>query len=756
MKYALSLILAVSAFAQTSALLPVPRQTPLNNSGGINVGGCVYTYTTGTTTPQSTYSNAGLSTANTNPIVLDGSGRMPAVYWNGTAIKVVYANKALGVCPASPGTTLWSQDPVTDSGLLLKSLLAATSNTSGSNGAALIGYQYPSSSTPRTVQTRLQDYVSFADFGITGSGDEHVKIQAAISAAGAASQRLLCGPGTYSIGSTTITIPTGITLYGTASERCVFTYSGTGVAIDGRGSSDFTLDNIKVITSNAAATAYAFGNNSRGANLTNLYGEGVNGATNTGTGLLFDGPSAGFSAHTVITGGYMLQYKYPWRWVSNGGGNVWTSVSASQLWLVCANVANVGIAGSIGLYMDGNAAAGIGSTWYGGTIESCAKPYQFDNGAKGIDIDIDMEQNTSDGTVGNGTSMHIRDQNVGRDYGISWNGATNRWWETLNYLGNNLRAAYYNFADTVWNQSGASAKWGFQRGTAAVAGTGSQAIVSGTYISGGSIAGAAAQTCTLTFIGGDGLGTATVALTGLNVIGSGTALTITAGGVYPISTASATLGNGTATCSGTAVVTAVVNTTEKYVVHADVSTDNSSGQNWVQTWANKVSYGTAAPVTGRWIVGDLVYNTAGSGVESWVCTATGTPGTWLGRGPYGIYLTGQTGVLVNTSVIENTDSVVHTYLLMPVMRIVTTDAAGSNTVTLKAGYTRLAGANPTLVNAMDATVINDSFNLNAGGTVTPAYPVMIPAGQTLVVFTTIGGAGTTYTYDLSVRAMLMQ
>jgi hypothetical protein len=39
---------------------------------------------------------------------------------------------------------------------------------------------------------------------------------------------------------------------------------------------------------------------------------------------------------------------------------------------------------------------------------------------------------------------------------------------------------------------------------------------------------------------------------------------------------------------------------------------------------------SAAPTTGTWKLGDIVYNTspASAGYVGWVCTAAGTPGTW--------------------------------------------------------------------------------------------------------------------------------
>ncbi len=80
-----------------------------------------------------------------------------------------------------------------------------------------------------------------------------------------------------------------------------------------------------------------------------------------------------------------------------------------------------------------------------------------------------------------------------------------------------------------------------------------------TYTSGGSITGSAGQTCKLSSFNGVTGATASVALTGTNTIARGTQLAVTdqgTGGTTPPTTA--TLSNGTATCSGTAnVITAL-------------------------------------------------------------------------------------------------------------------------------------------------------------------------------------------------------
>jgi hypothetical protein len=48
----------------------------LDNNGVILSGGKLYSYVAGTTTPQTTYTNASGSTAHTNPIILNSAGRV--------------------------------------------------------------------------------------------------------------------------------------------------------------------------------------------------------------------------------------------------------------------------------------------------------------------------------------------------------------------------------------------------------------------------------------------------------------------------------------------------------------------------------------------------------------------------------------------------------------------------------------------------------------------------------------------------------
>lgn len=50
----------------------------LDNNGNVLTGGKIYTYASGTTTPQATFTSAAGTTAHSNPIILDASGRVPS------------------------------------------------------------------------------------------------------------------------------------------------------------------------------------------------------------------------------------------------------------------------------------------------------------------------------------------------------------------------------------------------------------------------------------------------------------------------------------------------------------------------------------------------------------------------------------------------------------------------------------------------------------------------------------------------------
>ena len=66
-----------------ASLTPTPKQQIFGSDGAPLVGGKIYTYAAGTTTPLATYTDAGAGTANTNPIILNSLGQ--ANIWLSTA-----------------------------------------------------------------------------------------------------------------------------------------------------------------------------------------------------------------------------------------------------------------------------------------------------------------------------------------------------------------------------------------------------------------------------------------------------------------------------------------------------------------------------------------------------------------------------------------------------------------------------------------------------------------------------------------------
>jgi hypothetical protein len=103
-------------------------------------------------------------------------------------------------------------------------------------------------------------------------------------------------------------------------------------------------------------------------------------------------------------------------------------------------------------------------------------------------------------------------------------------------------------------------------------------VASGTYTSGISATGAAGTTCLLTaFNGTAGTGaTATIYLTGTNTIAASTPLYITNTGTgYTAVSTSATVGNGTATCTGPATIVTVLGGAQGNMMNLNVGT-------WIQ------------------------------------------------------------------------------------------------------------------------------------------------------------------------------
>ena len=245
-----------------------------DNNGVPLSGGLLYTYAAGTTTPLTTYTSNTGTVNNTNPIVLNGSGRIANEIWltEGNSYKFILTdsnNVLIGtydnIFGANDNTALNT----------FETNLANTANvTLGDN---LVGFRQSNASgnlsgaVGRTVHQKFQESVSVLDFGAdsTGTTDSSTAISNAI----ATGKAVYFPKGTYLCN---VTINTQIVLYGDSSDASIIKpYSYSSAAIN--YNAHFTYSYAGVIRnlgfygtgSGVAATGVGvqFGNGSAGSEI---------------------------------------------------------------------------------------------------------------------------------------------------------------------------------------------------------------------------------------------------------------------------------------------------------------------------------------------------------------------------------------------------------------------------------------------------------------------------------------------------------
>lgn len=152
------------------------------NNGVPLAGGKIYTYAAGTTTPLVTYTGRDGLVPNANPIILDSAGRTPGQIWSTEGLLYKY------VIATSADIVLRTYDNIGGS-VVASDLAQDLANTSNNaKGDALVGFKQSNGSgfltgaAARTVNDKLQEFVSIKDFGAVGDGvaDDTIPVQAAL------------------------------------------------------------------------------------------------------------------------------------------------------------------------------------------------------------------------------------------------------------------------------------------------------------------------------------------------------------------------------------------------------------------------------------------------------------------------------------------------------------------------------------------------------------------------------------------------
>lgn len=272
---------------------------------------------------------------------------------------------------------------------------------------------------------------------------------------------------------------------------------------------------------------------------------GVTGATSTG-GTLNGGP---YATSTTITSGSQLTFaSLPGTWSSGG-----------TIYLWCGNQTNDALSATPYTFANGYT---VGASYFTAGTPLYVEE-QVSDWSSSATPALTLQLKKSATTIYSNTAAPLSNSNS--------NNAGYLAFKLLGATGSTGNLVNVDATSAITRNSAATPNyWANAQPQPAVISTASQTltqfaywaatgVVSGTYTSGGSITGSATQTCTLTSFNNSSTATATVALTGTNTIAGGTALVITARGQSATAApTSATLGSGTATCSGGATIATVL------------------------------------------------------------------------------------------------------------------------------------------------------------------------------------------------------
>lgn len=464
----------------TAQLAPVPVFRSWDNNGFPLVGGKLYTYQAGTTTPQATYIDSTQTTQNTNPVILNFRGE--AFVWLDPALTYKFVLRDFF------GNLIWTEDNIPGGFGALPistSLIPTPTNTFtlgnsthswanvyvGPNAAPVldtvsgnIGYyartaaEIAASVTPTNFSYPPGDMRRYG-VDLTGATDSTSAMQNCINSSAGAFVYL--PNGIYKF--TSVTGIENMRMTGQSRGGVVLNSSTSGIALDCFGLDNLWIEHFTMNCSNPAATGVRFGNGCQHIGWQDLAITGAGGVSNTGIGMLLDAANPGaFSGNLGANLAYILGFKFGIKCTGHDVAvNTWTSMTFINCYVI-GNSASI-ISGSIGLWMDAMT-NGVGSAFLGGSIEGFDVGLKVDTGGYGLDFRGDLEGNNTLFTVGTTFAGSVKEFNsIGSLYEAATNAAVNRWYVRSQLNGVLIDEAWFEH-DIVLYDSGGFAPVSIYRG----------------------------------------------------------------------------------------------------------------------------------------------------------------------------------------------------------------------------------------------------------------------------------------------------
>lgn len=228
-------------------LTPNPLMQFFDVTGAPLYLGTLETFAAGTSTPLATYTDFSAAIANPTTITLNTRGE--AAVWLGPAAYKFTLRDAAGVL-------IWTADNITTQDALL-ALAAFEATLAGGTGSTLVGFTQTGPGTTRTVQSKLSDSYSVADFGFSTSASAAANTTAFANAWNI-SRQLTIPAGTYNVGALPNFAILGARIQGIGRVVLNITGAGPGLVVDAGAPpsttvvQDVVIDNLTINCTGAA------------------------------------------------------------------------------------------------------------------------------------------------------------------------------------------------------------------------------------------------------------------------------------------------------------------------------------------------------------------------------------------------------------------------------------------------------------------------------------------------------------------------